>query len=225
MDKNTMDDKSLYDDLYKVDDEGHDRSFLPYVPLFRRVTEIVSTRGISPVLEVGCGHGLLAEMLLHKGIDYHGFDFHDGAIEKAKKLNGAEKHFVADATNPDSYAVDYNGIVSCEVLEHIGDDVGVVKLWKPGSTCVCSVPNFDYPTHVRFFRSESEITTRYGELLEFQSVERIPKSPKTGLTWEEYFRRLRWARKDPKTFLGCLGFNSFDWHGGWFIFVAKRRQN
>jgi 2-polyprenyl-3-methyl-5-hydroxy-6-metoxy-1,4-benzoquinol methylase len=222
MDECTMHDKKFYDDLYNNDEAIQQRT-LAYLPLFQRVTEIVSRSGMSPVLEVGCGDGILAEMLMQEGIQYKGFDFHDGAIERAKQRNGTDKHFVGDATDPNCYVFDYNGIVSCEVLEHIHDDVGVIELWKPGCTCVCSVPNFDYPTHVRFFRSESDITTRYGALLEFQSVDRLAISPKAGLTWKEYFRRLRWSRDDPKAFLGTLGLNRFEWHGGWFLFVAKRR--
>jgi hypothetical protein len=109
------------------------------------------------------------------------------------------------------------------VLEHIESDLAVVELWKPGCTRVCSVPNFDFETHVRFFRSEAEVTARYGDLLEFESIERIPKSPKIGLTWQQYLRRLRWSRDDPKAFLGHLGINRFEWYGGWFVFVARRR--
>jgi len=218
-----MGDKALYNDLYNMDDETHDRFVLSYMPLFQRVTEIVSSNRMSPVLEVGCGRGVLAELMIAAEVEYFGFDFNEIAVEKAKKRNGADRHFVADATNARTYALPYNGIVCCEVLEHIDEDLGVMELWRPGCTCVCSVPNFDYQTHVRFFRSESEITARYDRLLEFARIERIAKSPKTGITWQRYFQRLRWSRNDPKSFLGHLGINRFEWYSGWFVFVAKRR--
>ena len=79
--------------------------------------------------------------------------------------NGIGKHYVADATDLASYKHDYDGIVCCEVLEHINEDLQTIRLWKPGTFCVCSVPNFDYPTHARFFRGEREIIERYCKLL------------------------------------------------------------
>ena len=138
--------------------------------------------------------------------------------------NGIGKHYVADATDLASYKHDYDGIVCCEVLEHINEDLQTIRLWKPGTFCVCSVPNFDYPTHARFFRGEREIIERYCKLLRLSGkTERLAKSPAAVLTWSMYFRHLRWARNNPKRFAALLGINQFNWHGGWFIFTATRR--
>jgi methylase of polypeptide subunit release factors len=35
---------------------------------------------ITSILEVGCGSGVQAEMLLKAGIPYHGFDFNEIAV-------------------------------------------------------------------------------------------------------------------------------------------------
>jgi 2-polyprenyl-3-methyl-5-hydroxy-6-metoxy-1,4-benzoquinol methylase len=165
----------------------------------------------------------MGKMLIDAGLTYIGFDFNEIAIEQARKRNGDGMHFVADATDPASYSFKYDGIICCEVLEHMEKDLQAIGLWKPGSICICSVPNFDYETHVRFFRAESEIEERYGRLLDIQRIERLPKSPIAGLTWREYFRKLRWSRNNPKKILGMMGIKGFDWYSGWFVFVAKRR--
>lgn len=213
-----------YDSLYLNDDIYYDQPLAsPYYPLFRKVVDIAARRSAASILEVGCGSGILAEMLIAAGMFYRGFDFNEIAVAKARKRNGDAKHSVADATDPSSYSAPYDAIICCEVLEHIEEDLLAIELWRSGCTCICSVPNFDYATHVRFFRSKSEVIDRYGRLLEIQGIERVAKSPITGVTWSEYLRRLRWSRDDPKKFLGLLGMNRFDWYGGWFLFVGRRR--
>jgi 2-polyprenyl-3-methyl-5-hydroxy-6-metoxy-1,4-benzoquinol methylase len=211
-----------YDDVYTLDDRTFEKFSTPYYALFHRVTEIAVAEKLSSVLEVGCGRGLMAELMVRAGIPYIGFDFNVIAVEKARLRNGAGRHFVADATDPASYSAPYDGIVCCEVLEHIEADLRVIELWRPGCICICSVPNFDYKTHVRFFRHEDEICARYGGLLDIQRIERVAKPVRAGLTWHEYFRKVRWSRDDPRKLLGNLGVNTFDWHSGWFVLVARR---
>jgi hypothetical protein len=73
------------------------------------------------------------------------------------------------------------------------------------------------------FRSEAEVCDRYGPLIEISRVERVPKSACANLTPREYFRRLRWARDNPKRVLGMIGINTFDWYAGWFVFTGRCR--
>lgn len=195
----------------------------PYYPLFRRVvTELMRARAAS-VLEVGCGTGILAGMLLEAGIDYHGFDHSTVAVRKARERNPAADLWVASALEERCYRREFDAIVSCEVLEHIEDDRGVVALWPQGTLCVCSLPNFDHEDHFRVFRREEDIVERFGDLIDIKSMQRLASSPGAGLTWSEYFRRIRWAREDPKTLLGIFGLNRFDWYSGWFVVVGRRR--
>jgi 2-polyprenyl-3-methyl-5-hydroxy-6-metoxy-1,4-benzoquinol methylase len=213
-----------YDQMYLTGDTTYERPLTsPYYPLYRKVLRLCEREETRSVLEVGCGSGVLAEMLIAAGITYAGFDFSAVAIEKARQRNRGGRFFVADATDPHSYDVPYQGIVCCEVLEHVEADLGTIGRWRPGAVCVCSVPNFNYPTHVRLFRSESEVRRRYAGLLDIKSIDRVAKSASANLSWRDYSRRLRWARNDPTRLLGMLGINRFSWYGGWFVFVAQRR--
>jgi 2-polyprenyl-3-methyl-5-hydroxy-6-metoxy-1,4-benzoquinol methylase len=206
------------------DDKTYEKPLTsPYYRLYKEVCEIIETHAPRSVLEVGCGSGVLAEMLSAMGLSYTGFDFSSTAVEKAKSRGGDRIFFVGEAADPAAYERQYDAIVCCEVLEHIDEDLTAVGLWRQGAICVCSVPNFDGEHHVRFFKSESEVRSRYGGLLDIQLIARIPKSARANLSGAEYFRRLRWARAQPKRVLGMLGINAFSWYGGWFVFVGRRR--
>jgi len=216
--------RDRYDHGYLTDDLTYERPLSsPYYPLYCKISQVIQHHRVNSVLEVGCGSGVLAEMLLDAGISYSGFDFSPVGVQKAQKRNPQAKHFVANACDPSAYLVPYEGIVCCEVLEHIEGDLQAVELWRSGTICVCSVPNFDYETHVRFFESEADVIRRYQALLEITRIERVGKSARANLSWLGYLQRLRWARNEPRRILGMLGINAFEWYGGWFVFTARRR--
>lgn len=213
-----------YDNMYATDDRTFERPrSSPYYPLFAKVARLVREERPGSVLEVGCGSGVLAEMLIAAGVRYQGFDISPVAIEKARARNPQGQFCLADATDPAAYRIAYDAVVCCEVLEHIEGDQAAVARWKSGSICICSVPNFDYESHVRFFRSDEQVRQRYGGLLDIQRIDRVAKSARANLTPSEYFRRLRWTRNEPTRLLGTLGINGFAWYGGWFVFVGRRR--
>ncbi len=213
-----------YDELYLTGDRAYDRPLTsPYYPLYRKVVELIGQAGARDVLEVGCGSGTLAGMLIAQGLRYRGFDFSPAAIAKAEQRNPQGRFGVGDATDPAAYPDPYDAIVCCEVLEHIEGDLAAIEQWRSGAVVICSVPNFDYESHVRFFRSEAEVAQRYGGLVDISRIDRVAASASANLTWSEYFRRVRWARNQPRRLLGILGVKRFSWYGGWFVFVGRRR--
>lgn len=199
-----------------------------YYTLFRAVVQELRGARAGHVLEVGCGSGVLAQMILDQlpGIDYRGFDFSQTGVRRAGRRTGqADRFFVGDARSAEPYQHDCDAVVCTEVLEHIEDDLGAMRQWRSGATCVCSVPNFPYSGHVRFFRDESEVRARYGDLLEITKIRRIAKPVLAESTWRDYLRRLRWSRDNPRKMLGLLGINRFEYLAGWFMFAGHRRAN
>jgi hypothetical protein len=131
--------------------------------------------------------------------------------------------FISDARRGESHEQPYDTIVCLEVLEHIDRDLDVVANWDPGCDCICSVPNFDYSTHVRWFRHEADIVSRYGHLISIRKIERISCPLIRGRGWSAYLRQLRWSRNDPQRLMGLLGYRRFDNFAGWFLFGGTRR--
>ena len=197
-----------------------------YDALFRKIAADLRTHGSRSVLEVGCGSGFLAHMILqeHNG-RYRGFDFSQEAIRNAGTRTGRPDLFsVADALDPQSYDCDYDTIVCTEMLEHVDGDLDVIRLWRDGTWCICSVPNFDYAGHVRFFNTSEEVASRYDELIDIKAVVKIPRSIVPDRRISSYLRNLRWSRNNPSEFLGFLGIQTFARLGGWFLFFGTKRQ-
>jgi peptidoglycan/xylan/chitin deacetylase (PgdA/CDA1 family)/SAM-dependent methyltransferase len=197
-----------------------------FYPLFREVLNNIGQHGSRSILEVGCGGGLLATILLQKsGAAYRGFDFSEIAIHQASYRTGRPELLSrADARDARSYELDYDTIICTEVLEHIDDDLDVIRNWKAGTWCVCSVPNFDWDSHVRFFRSCAEVKGRYGELIDIEAIMKIPRPVMPGGDVRRYLRNLRWSRNDPSQLLGFLGIQTFERLGGWFLFWGVKRH-
>jgi SAM-dependent methyltransferase len=196
-----------------------------YLPLFRGVLREVRRIGARSILEVGCGTGGFAHLLMENAnVRYAGFDFSPVAVEKARRRTGhRELFFVGDALDADSYKHAYDTIVCTEVLEHIEKDLEVVDKWLPGSNCICSVPNFDADSHVRFFADENQVAARYGENIAIDRIVRIRKPVLPDISWRSYARALRWYRYRPRQLLAALGIGTFASLGGWFVFSGTKR--
>jgi 2-polyprenyl-3-methyl-5-hydroxy-6-metoxy-1,4-benzoquinol methylase len=221
-----------YNHLYSATNDersygAYDRPYWDshYYPLYRAVVaEVARLRGQN-ILEVGCGSGSLAHMLFDRtSVDYFGFDFSAAAVAKAGARTGRPDRFaVARAGDNTIMQRPYDTVVCLEVLEHIERDLEVVASWRPGCACVCSVPNFDQPDHVRYFVHEDEVRERYGSLIDLDRVVRVPRSLVRGRGWRDWGRQLRWSRDNPKRFMALLGYKTFENLAGWIVFSGRRR--
>jgi len=197
-----------------------------YYPLFKRVRDQVLRRGAKSVLEVGCGTGAFAHLLMTTtSIKYRGFDFSKVAVAKAiARTRQPAAFYVGNAVEDVSYAHDsYDCIVCTEVLEHLEQDLEVIKKWQPGTFCVCSVPNFDDETHVRHFDSIDQVRTRYAPLIAIDGVARVKKPVLTDISVRNRLRAIRWYRNRPGQLMAVLGLGTFQSVGGWFIFHGVKR--
>jgi SAM-dependent methyltransferase len=216
----------FYDRLHSEVDLAATRT--RYDALFRKIIVVIRERSSHSILEVGCGSGFLANMILQQCHGaYRGFDFSPEAIRNAGTRTGRPELFsVNDALDPQSYAGEHDTIVCTEMLEHVDGDLDVVRLWRAGTWCVCSVPNFDYPGHVRYFASSDEVAARYGELIDIKAIIKIARPIIPDRRISSYLRNLRWSRNNPSELLGFLGIQVFDRLGGWYLFYGTRgRQN
>jgi SAM-dependent methyltransferase len=157
--------QSFYDHRYAT--KAHKR--LPYhlshyYPLWSVIADRVRDR--AGVLEVGCGAGQLATLLRDQGLTrYVGFDLSPEAIAIARTMIPEGNFLVANAFETDVFATaTYDTLLCTEVLEHITDDLDLIRRWPSGVRCICSVPDFPGKAHVRHFDNAAEVIARYGEL-------------------------------------------------------------
>lgn len=142
-----------------------------YYPLWQKVFQLITA---SPILEVGCGSGQFAEMLLDRGLkQYHGFDFSRAAV-KIAKYKSKQSFEIADALTPDPYKGDYKTVIIMEVLEHT-DDEKILSFIPIGKEIILTVPDFDYPSHIRFFETEESVRARYEKFMDILHYEKIDK--------------------------------------------------
>ena len=216
-------DADFYDDMHAQVDTSVTRT--RYDKLFNKIVANIRQHGSRSILEVGCGSGFLAKMILQEfnGV-YRGFDFSSQAVRNAVGRTGRPELFsVGDALDERSYLGDYDTLVCTEVLEHIDQDLEVIQLWRDETWCVCSVPNFDYAGHVRYFNDSNEVTARYGGLIEIEAVAKIARPLMPDRRISSYLRNLRWSRTNPNDLLGFLGIQTFARLGGWFLFFGRKK--
>ena len=136
-----------------------------YNLIYKQVGEWLSPD--DEVLDLGCGQADIVKFL--PTTNYIGLDFSAQAIAKAKK-HGIGHAFVVDIRNLQGFQADV--ILCTEVLEHIDDDVDLLRKISPGTRVIFSVPSFEDPAHVRLY-DEPLMRLLYQKLLDIKTVVRF----------------------------------------------------
>lgn len=156
----------------------------PYLPMYRAVTALVPE---GPVVELGCGTGRLAGMLI-RSHPYIGLDFAERLLEEARAYAPEGDFRLADLrTDPIPPAPTY---VATEVLEHLDDDLALLRRLPLFATVILSAPSFASESHVRWFADQGDARRRYDRLLLFDHEEFIDL-PRKGA----FFHILRGVRR------------------------------
>jgi SAM-dependent methyltransferase len=167
-----------YDDMFARKDEyGVPYNFSPYYFVWTVIADRLRQAGVSRVLEIGCGSGQLAALLLEHGVrEYHGFDFSANAIELARSAAPEGNFWVADALDglPEASASSWDVVICTEVLEHVEGDLRVVAGIPVGCRSILSVPSYDSKGHVRYFSDAARVVDRYGGFFSDLDVATFP---------------------------------------------------
>jgi SAM-dependent methyltransferase len=162
---------SYYDDLYpfKASYNDHYKNSHYFVQ-WVQVEFILREFKQKKILDVGCGTGQFAQFLKDEGYsDYTGVDFSEKAIEIAKTKSDFH-FFVGNALDPDLFKPAYDIVMALEVLEHMDNDLDLIKNIPEDTFCLFSIPNFDDPGHVRWFRSEYQVRKRYFKHIDIERI-------------------------------------------------------
>lgn len=164
----------FYDEIYMYSEE-YKKDFLNslYYSLYKNTFEIILKKSVTSILEVACGVGTFATMLHCSNFKgkYIGFDFSKVGVEKAR-LKCPQYTFLCENiyTTNLFFSVDYDTVIMHEVLEHLQDDIGTLRKIKHNSFIIASVPQFDFKSHVRFFKDEKQIVYRYGRCIDIEKI-------------------------------------------------------
>jgi 2-polyprenyl-3-methyl-5-hydroxy-6-metoxy-1,4-benzoquinol methylase len=150
----------------------------PWLELYRQASWMIPAS--HPVVDLGCGTGRFAEQLRRRGHGrYQGVDFSPAAVAEADRYvsdhnsdTGWSRDFAVvdlrDWTADDERAG--TTVYTClETLEHLEDDVDLIRRIPVGHELIFSVPNYGGEAHLRSFANVSDAWQRYGHLLSFRS--------------------------------------------------------
>ena len=116
------------------------------------------------ILDVGCGSGQFAKLCIERGHQYVGIDFSKEALKIAKR-NALEATFHLVDVSEDQSIIKrggYDVVTFIEFLEHVENDLEILRAIPKGKNIVLSVPNRGGGAHVRGFETLSKAVNRYG---------------------------------------------------------------
>ena len=160
---------SFYDEYYK---KSSPLNQMAMKPIIKYVANELKVRKVKTVLDIGCGDGAMLEELEKINIVGFGFDFSHEAIKACRKRRGLSRVWVADARRINHFIYQYDAYLCLEVLEHIQDDISVIRRVRSQSLFIFSVPSWASKgsSHVRCFGNDNQIRLRYGNLIDIKSI-------------------------------------------------------
>lgn len=148
-------------------------------PLYAVIGDRVRALDTKSILDIGCGPGQVASLLRDLGVTgYLGVDFSAARIEYARRICPEFSFVAADVLTIDLLETHrYETLLAIEFLEHIEDDIALVRRIPQGVKVLFSVPNFPHESHVRYFDSATSVERRYGDCLSQMDVTGLLQSP------------------------------------------------
>lgn len=167
---------AYYDRLYQA--AGHYRQHYTasrYYFVWSVLVDRLLRAGVVSVLDVGCGTGQFAALVRDRGIrSYCGIDFSPEAVRVARAVCPESRFEVASALETDLFdTLEYDAVVCLELLEHMEQDLELLRRIPVGTRFYGSVPNFPDTAHVRYFSSDDEVFDRYATLFEELHVDSL----------------------------------------------------
>lgn len=138
--------RALYDELYHTE-ENH-WWFRGRRSVIRSVLKKIPRSQSQTALDIGCGTGLNTEMLNTLGFSAEGLESSDDAIYFARLRSPNTTVRKGSFPGVDREEKKYNLITLFDVLEHIEDDAGALRvaqsLLQPGGYVLLTVPAFTF---------------------------------------------------------------------------------
>ena len=112
----------------------------------RRARVLRSRVPLGPVLDVGCGRGVMLEHLRSLGYEAHGIELNDAAAWHARHRLGLDVRTGGFQDSPEE-ANRFQAVVFWHTLEHFPDPAAALaqacRVLRPGGFLALALPNFD----------------------------------------------------------------------------------
>ncbi len=167
-------DSAYYDEMYGESIEYNKHyTASRYYFLWCVIVDRLKRAKVQSVLDIGCGAGQIGSLLRDSGIpSYCGLDLSENAVRMARKICPEYQFVAASVFDTDLFErFDYDTVISLEFLEHVTEDMAVLRRIRPGKRFYGSVPNFPYECHVRHFEDCQQVLDRYGSLFNQLTVD------------------------------------------------------
>jgi SAM-dependent methyltransferase len=119
------------------------------------------------VLDIGCGLGHIAHYVR---CGYIGIDYSEEAVRLAKLTYGALGLFEVAQVPPLPEGYLYDTALMLEMLEHVYEDLEVLRAVPVGKRVVLSVPNYWTEGHCRWFSTPAQVLDRYKPLIDYSAL-------------------------------------------------------
>lgn len=169
----------------------------PWLQLYEAAAKLVTNRSAA-IVDLGCGTGRFIEQLYRNHHQGHavGVDFAPAVLDAARRYTRKRPatYELCDLRQWKApFPLPGNTIFTClEVLEHIEDDLDLVRRIPPGHTLVFSVPNFESASHVRWFHGAGDVWERYSPLLSMESWQILVHGDKATHVCKAFRRHDSW---------------------------------
>lgn len=124
-----------------------------HVYLLQPILSLLTKERNNSILDLGCGNGSFANLLIKKGLNVYGTDASEKGIHFANQLN-PDRFFVQDLSSDDLpdqlQQLKFNTIISTEVIEHLYDPRTFINFAKNvlvkngGGEIIISTPYHGY---------------------------------------------------------------------------------
>lgn len=146
-----LDLKNLYDEGYAQNLQDREET--------RRIRSILAQVNLpsdAVVLDVGCGNGPLARFLSQRVKEYHGVDFSEAFVKRARRfaeecnLNHCQFHCSDVVDFIDSHTGQFDAVFALDISEHVPDAewasivAAMKRALKPGGQVIVHTPNLDF---------------------------------------------------------------------------------
>jgi len=144
------------------------------MPIYNYIIKELKKLRIKTVIDIGCGTGDFLSVCRDNGILGYGFDFSSVAIEICRDHYKLDNVWIGDALDKENYKDEYDSYLAIEVLEHIMQDLDMIRNIRLGFLFIFSLPNWiGNDSHVRCFKSDDQIKARYDKVVDIKNVMRF----------------------------------------------------